>query len=387
MRVALIFLEAPQIDNLHLVGAPQDYARLDKLEMARTFALATHLRDGSSLDPVLICQRDSQLHKLALSYDLPHLAITKSGIFNVLWLWRWQKKNPLNLVLGIGPGSIAMAKKLQSLHAPGKCQLMYAFFLEPPVLNRQLANCVAAAEHCLCGSEFVGQSLLDSLKIQLKNANAKMPGITIANPGMELENYNIAESQTRHGERGVRHFVFGMAESLMPGSGALQTARAMSALWQKKELPAWEVRMFGAGPRFGEILAEACNMGVASRLAILSDQPLSQVSRDCDVWLAPGSSPLELPEVLYAGFASGLPVISSLSSLHRERLAPLGPDCAKTVEVGNPQVLAAAMIEIMTNGALRAQLATRGWTMRTRIGLDAMAGRVINLLEGWLAKE
>ena len=45
-----------------------------------------------------------------------------------------------------------------------------------------------------------------------------------------------------------------MGESLAPRSGAQLVTRAMAAIWQRDDLPPWEVRMLGGGPRFQEVL-------------------------------------------------------------------------------------------------------------------------------------
>ena len=71
-------------------------------------------------------------------------------------------------------------------------------------------------------------------------------------------------------------FIFCMRESLLPRSGATRVTRAMAALWQRTDLPPWEVRLYGGGDRFTEVFEEARALGVTSRLSLLGEQ-------DCDV--------------------------------------------------------------------------------------------------------
>ncbi|MDE7370579.1 MAG: glycosyltransferase, partial [Desulfovibrio sp.] len=187
-------------------------------------------------------------------------------------------------------------------------------------------------------------------------------------PGLPLADYPPAPETGRP--------VFGMGESLAPHSGALAVVRAMAALWQREDLPPWEVRMFGAGPRFAEILHEAESLGVAGRLAILGEQP-PEVLAQCSAWLAPGTSPEEVPQTLWAGTALGVPLICALSPLHRERLAGAPPHAALRIRESDPQALARAMIAVMRDERLRARLRRAGESLRPGIGLEAMAGRFV----------
>ena len=160
----------------------------------------------------------------------------------------------------------------------------------------------------------------------------------------------------------------------------------MAAIWQRDDLPPWEVRMLGGGPRFQEVLEEAAALGVESRLCLLNEQYAPDVLRNCHAWLAPGSSPEEAPETLWSGFAAGLPVICSRSGLHLERLG--GPDQAQnaalTVEENDPQALAKAMIEIMQDAEPRHRLAQCGRALAPSTGLQHMADQACALFEAWL---
>ena len=138
-------------------------------------------------------------------------------------------------------------------------------------------------------------------------------------PTTGYEKEQTAGSDTDAAAQG--RFVFGLADALTPRSGAQVVMRAMAAIWQRDDLPPWEVRALGGGPRLAEILDEAENLGVASRLSMLNEQYLPEVLPRCHAWIAPGSSPEELPESLWGGVAAGLPLLCSQSPLHLERLS------------------------------------------------------------------
>lgn len=230
-----------------------------------------------------------------------------------------------------------------------------------------------AAARVFCGSDHVRRRLRE---IWEDTPEKRRPAavLDVLAPGIALADYRL-EPEMAANAGAERRFVFGMGESLAPRSGALLMVRAMAALWQRDDLPPWEVRMFGAGPRFEEVLREAVNLGVASRLCILGDQPPADALRHCGAWVAPGTSPEELPQTLWAGVAAGLPVICAQSELHRERLAGAPAATALRVEENDPQALARAMIGVMRDERLRARMRQAEGQFRPFIGLEFMAER------------
>ena len=217
--------------------------------------------------------------------------------------------------------------------------------------------------------------------------------LTLLAPGMSLDDFSpVAACEKGHpdssGSGGAesQRFVFGLADALAPRSGAQVVMRAMSAIWQRDDLPPWEVRALGGGPRLAEILDEAESLGVASRLSILNEQHLPDVLSRCHAWIAPGSSPEELPENLWAGVAAGLPLLCSQSPLHLERLSLEGSkpqSAALLVEENDPQALAKAMIDLMQNADLRRDLVRGGQALRPLVGLEAFAARACTLYTRW----
>lgn len=317
-------------------------------------------------EPLLVCARNSSLAKRAASESIPFLPVSpRPGLAALYRLWRWRKRRPDATILAIGNRSLGAAKLFRKMDKRGA---IYVYF---PIFEPDPEKSLSRLDGVLCGSGFIAEAA--EKIIEGAKRESDRPPIIAAPPGMDISGYRYPAAPFD----GAPPFVFGMAESLMPESGALLVARAMSALWQQNDVPGWEVRMFGSGPRFDEILEEAGHLGVLPRLSILGDQPLDEVARHCDVWIAPGASSRELPSTLWAGFAAGLPVIACESRLHRERLAP---DSALIVDSENPQNLAAAMLALMRDKNLRAKMAETG--MRSRISLTAMAERVCVILRG-----
>lgn len=291
---------------------------------------------------------------------------SRPGPWTLFRLWRWQRKIDKLKILAIGSRSATLATRLQKMRGRGDTDL--TLYLPYPSALPPGARELSRFGRCLYGCDFTRQSLEEILG--RNKANQPRPALVHALPGLDIGAYIPAGTVWQAGKR----FIFGMAASLESNSGALLVIRAMAALWQHENLPEWEVRMFGDGPRFEEVRTEAATLGVLSRLSLLSDQPLSQVAGLCTAWLAPGSSPLIPPEAAWAGFAAGIPVVASVNNLHNEQIGE--PGAILPIDGKNPQSLAKAMLALMRDHKLRTELALAGASQLPVISLNGMAERV-----------
>lgn len=384
MRILLLSL---QDENQDAAPDGSTRARGRRLEEEQTLALVRTMRDGGRLAPLLVCLKGSRLHERACALNLPLLAVSGTGNpLTLLRLWNRQRRHNKLLIQTVGEEALALGRRVLRMRPSGSALLAHAFFLRPPAPERCKSKEMRAARYILCGSNHVQSRILAAWEqapdtaapaIALEDALPLLP------PGICLEGF---DPPAPFREEEGRHFIFGMGESLAPRSGAQLVTRAMAAIWQRDDLPPWEVRMLGGGPRFQEVLEEAAALGVESRLCLLNEQYAPDVLRDCHAWLAPGSSPEEAPETLWSGFAAGLPVICSRSGLHLERLGGPGQaqDAASAVEENDPQALAKAMIEIMQDADLRHKLAQCGRALAPATGLQHMADQACTLFEAWL---
>lgn len=342
------------------------------LNALQALALAKALRDDDAFEPLLVIDPESPLKMAANDNALPFLP---TGPLLPFQLWRWQRKKPRLLVQTVGQSSMNAGYRFFRLRKKGSALMGHAFFVDWPDLAALKSRAMRRASYALCGSSLIAEHIQ-------KNC-ATGPDAIIDEPGLDLEKWRAALpwNPMQGG-----HFVFGMGGSLVDNSGALVVIRAMAALWQRADLPPWEVRMFGSGPRFDEILAEAENLGVASRLCLLANQPLCRVAALCHVWLLPGENPREFPAVTWAGCCSDLPVIGAKSPLHQERLgaAPDSPAPVLWVAPNDPQKLARAMIGLMKNEGLRQRLVQGGRAIRPLAGVEAMAARTLALYRSFV---
>lgn len=368
------------------LGAPMRTARLEE---DHVIALAAAMRDGGRLAPMLLCAKNSRLHRRAAALNLPLL--TAGGPVNFILLWLWQRCYKHLLVQTFGECSMAVGRRLLAMRPPQSTLLSHAFLLRPPHTDMRAGKAMLAAHKILCGSNYVLERISKACETTSgdtawhgpKNRQLPLAGDVLVQvaPGMNLEGYSPAPEWPATAADEQR-FVFCMGDALTPRSGVHVLIRAMAAMWQRRDLPRWEIRAAGGGPRFKEVLEEAESLGVHSRLCLLNEQPLAQLLHSGHAWIAPGSAPDELPETLGAGLAAHMPVICGQGDLHAQRLMA-APAAACMFEENNPQSLAVAMINIMTNEDSRRSLVQAGHTLRQALGLDTFADAVCGQHEAW----
>ena len=415
------------------LGSPMRTARMEE---EHALALARSMRDGGNFAPMLVCLENSSLHSRAVQLNLPVIPVSSTSLRNPLnlWkLWRWQRRHARLLVQTIGQDAMPLGRSVLRMREPGATLLAHAFLLRPPAAQSMTGKPFLAAHKILCGS----QHILERMPVPTATKNAatnnavtesatarpddtagddaekttqraergekgrtmRLEGdlLTLIAPGMSLDDFAPSSSweQAQASEHDAfdamarpcgQRFIFALGDAMTPRSGAQLVTRAMAAIWQRDDLPTWEVRALGGGPRYAELLKEAESLGVSSRLCLLNEQCLPEILRHCHAWIAPGSSPEELPESLWAGVAAFLPTVCSTSPLHRERLSLTDndpADVALLVEENDPQALAKAMIDIMQDAPLRRRLAEASQSLRSHVGLESFAARACAQYQQW----
>ncbi|MDE5832431.1 MAG: glycosyltransferase family 4 protein [Desulfovibrio sp.] len=338
-----------------------------RLYLAQIRSLLRRMREEERLEPVLVCPAGSILEDTAKEAFIPSLPAARPGdLLRTLKLWQWQRRTGRMGVLVVGEAALSAARLLMKLRGKRDTFLSFAFFRRAPANEIRDVRFLGRGNLFFCGTRAIAGEIE-----KMTGSEAACRAIP---PGLDIALYRIARPQGNAAFDENRNFAFGMAGSLSPQSGALLVIRAMAAIWQKRGLPPWEVRMFGGGPRYEEILREAGNLGVSARLSLLDEQDLPDVCGLCDAWLAPGFSPDEGPEILWSGVAAGLPLICSRTPLHEERL-PADAAVLKTGE-DDPQKLASAMIAVLESGNLRREMVAGMEKWREYISADRMAREV-----------
>ena len=368
------------------LGAPM---RIARLEEDHALALACAMRDGGRLAPMLLCLKNSRLHRRAAALNLP--VLTAGGPLAFTRLWLWQRRHKHLIVQTFGESGMALGRRVLTMRPAASTLLSHAFLLRAPHAEVCFGKGMLAAHKILCGSTYVRERIAkagfttggDAPWRGPKNRALPLTDDTLvqAAPGMNLEGFEPAPVWPAAPQENQR-FVFCMGDALTPRSGANIVIRAMAAIWQRRDLPPWEVRAAGGGPRFQEVLDEAESLGVHSRLCLLNEQTLSPLLHTCHAWVAPGSAPDELPETLGAGLAAHMPIICARSGLHEQRLAP-APGAACIFEENNPQSLAECMIKVMTDADFRRSTVEAGSILRPGLSLESFAAAVCARHEDW----
>jgi len=174
-----------------------------------------------------------------------------------------------------------------------------------------------------------------------------------------------------------------MPGALEAGYGQESLVHAMAALWQVTDLPPWEVRLLGAGPRFRFLLDEAQKLGVLDRLAILGDQDPCEVLPHCWALVLPSGEPVYASGLAY-GWAAGLPVICPALpaafelTQDKENALHVAPD--------NPQALASAILRIIREPGLVEHLVQGGKNALASVSEERMVADSVALYHELIAK-
>lgn len=328
--------------------------------------------------PLLIVNKDSQLSSFQYINNFSHLnLITGSNPLDYINIYnKWFKDQKLFIIcFGIEELKTALFIKKTRLK---KATYITYFLLNNTIFHiASLQKYISKIQYFFCD---YGQSTLIMRKLLNEEYNLKhnySPYVCFIRPAIDINQFIPKTSQWNKD----KHFIFGLGNSIKSNSSAINVIRAMSALWQKSDLPKWELRIYGNGDNFENLYQEAQNLGVLPKLCILGEKNLAEGMQECNVWIVPGYSNEENPNLLLGGFATGLPIICSLSQFHLQILNNLDSHEALCINCENPQELAKYMIMLMQDCSLRNKLSQNSLSVRNKISLETMANYVCSILE------
>lgn len=148
--------------------------------------------------------------------------------------------------------------------------------------------------------------------------------------------------------------------------------KAMAALWQSENIPAWELRIIGDCTNFQALMDEAISLGVESRLAILEAQPLHEVLPLCHALVAPSINPHGSLPAMAAAWATGLPLLCPALPTNQEWA--VHEENALLYKAGDPQELATLLKRLMRDAELYQSLVDGGLRTAPRTTVEH-AGR------------
>jgi phosphatidyl-myo-inositol alpha-mannosyltransferase len=145
-------------------------------------------------------------------------------------------------------------------------------------------------------------------------------------------------------------------------------------------------RLLVVGPgnpeRFEQHLTDSCRENIVF-VGEVDDEQLASYYSTCDVFCAPSTGSESFGIVLLEAMASGRPIVASningYSEVARDRIEGL------LVEPEHPEALANALVEVLSDDALQAQLAQAGLRRAAEHDWPAVARRLTTLYETCLS--
>ncbi len=349
-----------------------DLERSEGMRQKRILFLAEALERSDRFKPLICCPEGSFLADEARKSGFEVFALkseSPSGIANRLRLWLFQRKQEKLLIHSFGGRAHELAHIIRKMRRPDNAILVQTIFSgisrDKPFKTAPFVQ----ADKITCGSTNV-------LNLAAR-AGLDPSRMMIIRPG-----YAIPADRSAYYKAQDR-FIFMTYGGLSPGCGHSLLVKSMAAMWQRSDLPPWEVRIFGSGPLFQSILDEAFSLGVSDRLALLGDQKAEAVLGLGDVMLVPSVGTDGNGEAICLGWLFGLAVICSDLPVHMEQVRQ--EENALAVTPDDPQALASAMIRLMQQEDLRQYLIEGGERMLPLISSETMVEGFLKLYSGLVA--
>lgn len=350
-----------------------DLAHIWSIPQQQALAMAGALSRMEQFTPLLCCPAGSPLARQARESSLPVWELSGVSPRNVLTLfrlWSRQRRQRILLLHTFGGEAPTLGWLVRCMRKPETTILLHSRFLPEHLEENFRGRVWREADKVVCGSTFISA--------RLRDGGLDPAGLPVIHPGLNPTHYPPRRP------RGDGRFTFVCTGTLEENAGHSVLIKAMAALWQRTDLPPWEVRIVGGGPLFRNILDEAESLGVESRLALLGAQPEGEVLPSCDALVTPFTGPQGNLNAVAAGWLTGLPVICTALAVHQELVRP--GDNVLAVAPGDPQELASAMIRLMLEQPLHNSLTLRGISMTSRINEDDMTRRCLELYRDCIAR-
>ena len=337
-----------------------------------TLALLRALAQAKPFTPLLICRKNSLLADRAAAEKLPMLTLGSGWHYHPvsrLRIWLRLRKHRQIVLQSFGGQASTLAYLLTARRKPGQTILVHTHFFAPR-MHQRAHESHAAADHIVCGSSTIAKLVQQASGLQPAKFRIIPPG---------AKHIGYPERLKQNNER----FAICMPGVLAEGYGQEVLVHAMAALWQVEDLPPWEVRLMGMGPKFHFLLDEAQKLVVLDRLAILGEQDPRDVFPHCGMLVLP-SGGLVYASGLSRGWAAGLPVICpdvpAALELARDKANAL------LVAPDNPQALASAILRIIREPGLAEKLVQGGKRTLASLSEERMIADSIALYHEILAK-
>lgn len=316
--------------------------------------LASYLTHDAALErefqPVLLCPESSPLCRAALDQGISVFPLKGRRFWNPFVIL--QVRRIMALMRDDGGARLlihsqdAHSASLGAMLAGGDANslLMHTRRVSYPLHRKGRASKYVKADAVAAVSAEIAETLAAGGVTREK--------IRVIHSGIEVSSY-APKNAAPHGV--LRFIVMG---ALTEQKGHEILLRAMSLLKKSPDMPDYEVWAAGQGPLLESLTVLAANLGVADKIKFLGQREGREILPDCDILLSPSSGGEGSNAAIKEGWAVGLPVIASDLPSNLELVEPEKSGLA--FAAGNAQALAAAMLRLAGDAALRERLVQGG---------------------------
>lgn len=343
-----------------------DFSRAWGNSQAHLLALALALHAEGRYKAHICCPRNSPLARKAREHSLPLLALwgdSASNPLTLLRLWLLTRSSLHCLIHTFSPVAAVVGARLLRLRPPQSSLLLHNFssrlaLAEKGKEREPLPACWHVAHKVLCANQSELQLLLEAGLVQSQIACLPAGVDTQALSAARGQVAPVGACDPQGGAAPAQRYIIASVTGRYSSSAHSVLLKAMAALWQREDLPAWEIRIIGACPNFQALLDEATALGVQSRLALLDDQPLTETLPLCHAVVAPSTSIQGSLPVMAAAWALGLPLLCPALPTNQEWARH--EENALLYRAEDPQQLAVCLKRLMHNPELCRTLAEGG---------------------------
>lgn len=178
-------------------------------------------------------------------------------------------------------------------------------------------------------------------------------------------------------------FAFAVTGDLVPLCGHPHFFDALTHLTATNGMPPWEARVLGDGPLFTELLDDAVQKDVASRVAFLCGQNNAFELSRCDALVLPAAEGESRQPLILQGWATGVPVIT-INRLDHAEILQHETNCL-LAQPGDAAELAAHMARLACDPELWKRLVQGGRASLKEFNADRMVAEHSRLYRETLA--
>ncbi len=363
-------------------------------------ALAQHLQ-AQGFAVVLACPEHSALQSKAqeAGFDIFTLRAKGQEIslglrLSLRLLWRFKKKDPLCIHI-FSPDCLPAIHRLVRWRLQGATLTYYSAFATPPALAATKAEGTESPAYALSAPMVKHLECIDKVIVPSSYIRS-----TWAHAGLEASRLKVIRTalpkeNTEPTKASSERFIFLVMTDFIENSCLDVLFGAMLEVEKNDFSKPWEVRVVGEGPAFGTYVQRAEDLGVASRLSLLStldeDFPLQATLPHAHALILPQLGPQGNIHACMNAWALGLPIIAT-NIIEYTELTEVAARISRGSKGGilsimpqDAKALAAAMQQVMEDTEKYTELAKESAHMRNYALLPRLQDTYLEVYKGGIA--